>query len=67
MKLVKIRHAGVDGTAVVPESALPHHQAAGWELVEDEPKPAPVKPAPVEKADDDEPKPAPAKRGSRRD
>lgn len=33
-KWVEIRHPKVQTTAVVAEVSLPHHRAAGWEVVE---------------------------------
>lgn len=35
----RMRHPKLDTEITVPASAVPHHRAAGWLLVEDEPKP----------------------------
>ena len=35
MKFVKIVHPDIEGEAEVPETAVGHHLAAGWQLVED--------------------------------
>lgn len=34
--MLKIKHAGVEGTAEVPEKVLPHYLAGGWELADGE-------------------------------
>lgn len=42
---VRMTHPGVTGAAHVPVSAVPHHEAAGWETSPAPPKPARKKPA----------------------
>lgn len=32
-EFVEIEHEGIEGTALVPETALEHHKKAGWKLV----------------------------------
>jgi len=44
---VKIIHPETQGTAVVPESSLPHHYRAGWALLDESPEPDPDPPKPV--------------------
>jgi len=44
---VRMRHEGVEGEIEVAACAVPHHQAAGW-LVVDAPSAAPSGPALVE-------------------
>lgn len=47
-KFVKIRHPKTKGEALVPESSVPHHLRAGWELAD---KPEPRKAAAAEQSD----------------
>ncbi|MEI5520659.1 hypothetical protein WB388_08595 [Streptomyces brasiliscabiei] len=66
MDTVQMRHPNLPQTITVPKSAVPHHQASGWEPVDDTPagpaaEPAPraapaAEPLPVEASPD--PKPA---------
>jgi hypothetical protein len=35
-----MRHEGVEGEIAVTEEAVPFHAAAGWEVIEDEPRAA---------------------------
>ena len=39
MKTVKMRHPDLDRQIEVPESAVPHHRAAGWVFDDTEAKP----------------------------
>ena len=32
-EFVEIEHEGIEGTALVPETALDHHKQAGWKPV----------------------------------
>lgn len=49
MSSVTMRHPSLpkDQLVEVPESAVPHHRAAGWEVVDDTPA-SPKPPAPAE-------------------
>ncbi|MCM1972330.1 hypothetical protein [Streptomyces sp. G1] len=68
MDQVTMRHPNLPGqTITVPASAVAHHGASGWEVVDDTPAPAPEPPkqaAPVEEktAAQETPDPKPARR-----
>lgn len=45
MQTKQMRRDGLDAVITVPASAVPHHERAGWRVVDDDPPAPPPEPA----------------------